>query len=589
MNRKTIRTASLAVIAIAGSLPLTAQAQSRALQPGEAWLVGKTTRLTSLSIANGASIVAGTDKVVTMTVDGHSVPIAPGDYRGSIVLSLANSVAWKSFFGDKDYKVPTALYVNDGKVDAARTVAGAGTGTIGTDKASNLRITSNDTGFTGVIVEGKSTYALDNPVIILGGNGVDDSIGFGAGIAVKGDAHVTIEHPVIRTRGVVRTAIFVDGRAVVDINNADIETRDGVLPAGYAFSIEPGKMMEVPYGLGIAGNVRATNVQGTAKVTYRHSRIRAEAWGALATDGAGPTALTVIDSVIETVRSGYGAYANGEAQDLFDNTVFRVTDYGLIVGGPGSATFTNGSFVSSGKYGVMMHQGTGGGVVRFEKGSALVTNRTGFVVKGRGTTIEIDHARVLPGNGVLVQTMENDDPIMVAMMAAGPPPGAPQGPPPGAADPSQGGGMPGAGAKAYDGKVVVKIKGTTLFGDVLHAMRGKGGMDVTVTDGSLEGAISLAVARPASGNAPTRETFDTVSDVVDTLGPDGKEPLSVSLDGGSRWAVTRTSWLSSLQLAPDARLEAAAGRKLRLFVNGKETSPVPGRYAGAIELRVQDN
>ncbi|MCJ2184784.1 right-handed parallel beta-helix repeat-containing protein, partial [Novosphingobium sp. 1949] len=429
----TALTASLATSLV---LSGTALAQSREVKAGDSWTVARTTRLDSLHIAPGGVITAPKGKIVTLSVDGRTAAIAPGDYQGSIVLAVAEPVAWTAFLGDKHYAVPAGLYVNDGKVDAARSLLTPAAGTIDAQKASNLSITSALPGFTGVIVEGDTHYTLDHPVITLSGNGVDDSIGYGAGIAVKGKAVVTINNPVIRAHGVVRTAIFVDGAAQVEVNGADIETWDGTLPADYTFSIEPGKMMEVPYGLGISGNVRATNVQGTSHVTYRNSRIRAEAWGALATDGAGPTALTVIDSTIETVRSGYGAYANGEAQDLFDNTVFRVTDYGLIVGGPGSATFTNGSFVSSGKYGVMMHQGTGGGVVRFEKGAAMVSARTAFLVKDRGTTIELDHARVVPGNGVLVQTMANDDPIMAAMMAAGPPPG-------GAPGAAPGGGAPG--------------------------------------------------------------------------------------------------------------------------------------------------
>ena len=70
----------------------------------------------------------------------------------------------------------------------------------------------------------------------------------------------------IVTRGAVRTAVWVGGKSTVTVNDSFIETYSGTLPAGYKFSIAPGEMMEVPYGLGISGNVRATNLMDTGTV-----------------------------------------------------------------------------------------------------------------------------------------------------------------------------------------------------------------------------------------------------------------------------------------------------------------------------------
>ncbi|MCJ2185076.1 hypothetical protein MTR62_20650, partial [Novosphingobium sp. 1949] len=156
----------------------------------------------------------------------------------------------------------------------------------------------------------------------------------------------------------------------------------------------------------------------------------------------------------------------------------------------------------------------------------------------------------------------------------------------GPADPAAAGGMPGAGGKVYSGKVVLSLTGERLYGDVLHAMRGKGGMDVTLTDSRLEGAISLARARPASGQAPTRETFETVGDVIDTLGPDAGEPLRVAIGAGSHWVVTRSSYLSDLTIAPGGALDAVPGKTLVMTVDGKTVPIAPGHYTGAIALEV---
>ncbi|HWU03084.1 MAG TPA: hypothetical protein VN222_10130 [Novosphingobium sp.] len=566
-------TAVLALLAAGplALLPQAASAQSRSVAAGSSWTIARETVLDRLDIAPGGQIRPAAGRELSMTVDGVGTPLAPGSYKGRIVLAPTAPIAWKAMLGNRDYRVRAALYV-DGAPDPLRSVAATWRGgQVAAGQASNLHIASADPGFTGIAIEGASRYVLNDPVIELTGNGVDDSIGYGAGIVVQGSAQVTINRPRIFTQGVVRTAIFVAGNAQVDIDGAQIETRNGTLPADYKFSILPGEMMEVPYGLGISGNVRATNVQGTAHVTYRNSHIRAQAWGALATDGEGPTWLTAINSTIETLESGYGAYANGHAQDLFDNCVFRVPDYGLVVGGPGSATFTNGTMVSSGRFGVMMHQGAGGGTLRIEKGSTFVTGQTAIVVKGRGTTIVVDGGRLVPGNGVLLQTMENDDPIMREMMRNPPPP-----PPAGAAP----------AGPVESGEVVASFSNTRLEGDIFHAMTGKGGMRITLgATASLRGGISLAVARPASGAEPTRATFASVGEVVNAPGFGAKpEPLQVRVEDGASWEVTRPSFVSELTLAPHGRIGAPVGQRLELRVNGQAVPLAPGHYQGQVEL-----
>jgi hypothetical protein len=568
-----------APLALIAALATPAHGQSRDVAPGATWAVARETSLQRLDIGAGATLVATDGRHLALTVDGVGTAIAPGTYQGHLVLTPVRPVGWKAMLGTRDYQVVTGLYVANGAPDLARSVPAVWQGgQVGPARADNLHIVSAVPGFTGVAIEGRGDFVLNDPVIRLSGNGVDDSIGYGAGIVVQGDAHVVINRPRIVAHGVVRTAIFAAGNATLDVNGADIETYNGMLPAGYRFSILPGEMMEVPYGLGITGNVRATNVQGTARVTYRDSHIRAQAWGALATDGAGPTALTAIDSLIETVDSGYGAYANGEAHDLFDHCVFRVRDYGAVIGGPGSATFTNGTMVSSARFGVMMHQGDGGGTLRIDKGSVFVTGQTAILVKGRGTTIVIDGARLVPGNGVLIQTMENDDPIMRDMMRNGPPPGAAPPPPPPAGAPPK---------PHYSGEVIASIANTTLAGDVLHAMAGKGGMTLSIAQARLTGAISLAQAHPAGGAKPTRETLAAIGEVTDTLGFGAKpEPLRVTLGAGAHWTVTRTSYLTELTIDQAARIDAPTGRQVQLVVDGRPQPLAPGHYAGAIELRV---
>ncbi|MFT4249049.1 MAG: hypothetical protein QM581_13630 [Pseudomonas sp.] len=563
------RTPALLLGAWLLAVPAIALAQTRQVGTGENWVVKAPVSLTRLSLAEGGRISAPPGKVLTLTVDGVGREIAPGSYAGKIALTPSTPLKWTPMLGGQDYAVRSALYVENGKVDAARSVAAARKAGVVTDAgAADLRVDSRDPGFNGVIIEGAGDYVLDRPVIDLEGPGTDDAIGVGAGITIKKGAHVVINDPRIRTHGVVRTAIFADSQAKVQINRAEIETRGGQLPADYKFSILPGEMKEVPYGLGISGTVRATNAQA-ADVTYQDSYIKAWGWGGLATDGAGPTKLTLINSVVEVEESGYAAYSNGEATDIFDHSVLRAPTYGLVTGGPGSALFTNGTVVDSGKYGVMSHQGDGKGTVRLEKGSVLLSRLTAFTIKGRNKDIEIDDARVVAGNGILLQTMENDDPIMVEHPM---PPG-------------QG---PGAGDKpAPQNGTRLQLSNASVRGDVYHALTGKGGLKVELRNAALTGAISLATTRPSSGHAPTHATFETVNDVVDTSGfSTTDEPLEVALEAASVWTVTGDSYLSGLDIAQGARIAAPSGQKLRLELDGRQIEPKAGHYSGKIRIQV---
>jgi hypothetical protein len=52
------------------------------------WTVTGTSYLTSLTIDDGATIVAPGGKTLTMTVDGVKTKISPGTYKGKIVMAV---------------------------------------------------------------------------------------------------------------------------------------------------------------------------------------------------------------------------------------------------------------------------------------------------------------------------------------------------------------------------------------------------------------------------------------------------------------------------------------------------------------------
>lgn len=576
MDRKRVaaiaRTLYFALAPLCSMTAPAAAAEAAPLTTGSTWTVDQTTTLNGLTIPEGAMIAAPAGHSLTMTVDGVDTAIAPGTYAGKVVLTPTDDITVKSA-SVAPHHFRAALYV-DGTVVPSKSVSSAiVTGTVTNAAASDVSITSKEENFNGIIVTGDSHYVINNPKIDLTGNGGDDTDGFGAGILSSDHADVTVNAATITTKGAIRTAIFVGGASTMRINNSSIEVFGGTLPPDYQFNIGDGKvMMEVPWMLGLVGNVRATNATEHGTVYYNHSHIKAHGWGALSTDGVEVVRMYVNDSLIETVDSGYGAYALEDAVDTFSRCTFNVVDYGLIIGGKGTGIFTDGTRVTSGRFGVMMHQGGGGGLT-IDKGSVFNTKSTLIEVKGRGANITVDNAKLHADNGILLQTMDNDDPYMKAMLAKG-------GIAPGA------GLSPGSSA-APKNDVTASFSNVRLAGDLVHAMTDLGELTVSLKSHAvLTGAISTATATPSTGIEPTRATYYLIGDVKNEYGPAGTHGLSVLLDGGSEWIVAKTSYLTALRIAPGAALKAPRGRTLALTVNGAAAPIKPGSYAGQIILAV---
>ena len=594
------RSRMLAGASLAASLaaPLAVLPAAAAARPADTSLVAKgdqviarTTRLRSLVIPAGATLRAPEGSSLTMTVDGVNVPVAAGSYRGDVTLTVTPVIAVQ-YKALPPHAFRAAIYVDDGRYVPGKSVAAAVTGGQVTDQsAKGVRIVSKDQEFNGIVVAGSSKYVIDAPVIDFTGNGGNDFAGFGAAIMSTGHADVIVNNAHITTRGAVRTAVFVGGDSVMHVNDSVIETFNGTLPADYKFTIEVGRMKEVPWMLGLRGNVRATNLVDNGTVYYTDSHIRSQGWGALSTDDSKRVRMYVKDCVIETVDSGYGAYSIGDSLDHFSHSRFDVADIALIMAAQGSGTFTDGTIVNSRRYGVMMHSGGSAGVLTIDKKSVFNTKSTAIEIKGRGGTVVVDDARIVPANGILLQAMVNDDPFAASMgpggpivgvqqdgsglpdVGAGPPPGAPAGPPPGGP-----GGMPPAEPHPA---VKVTFRNATLSGDVINSRWEQGPLDLTLERASLAGAVSTAMQSPVEGQAPTKETYYLIGAVTNRFMPaTGEYGLAVALDGASTWKVTKTSYLTKLTLAPGAKLIGSSG-SAKVTVDGRVVRG-PGTYEGKV-------
>lgn len=177
------------------------------------------------------------------------------------------------------------------------------------------------------------TYTLTSPRIAFNGNGRCDFIGYGAAVVGTGSGTtLVLDGATIRNTGVVRTAVIADATANVIVKNSTIHCADGVLPAEYVPTGDTKYMMDVPWMLGLSGNVRATNLLGAStRASYVNSSISSEKWGALSVDGGSYCTLTAINSTIaNTGGQGYGSYAIGNVTEHFLGCTFDVGDYALI-------------------------------------------------------------------------------------------------------------------------------------------------------------------------------------------------------------------------------------------------------------------
>lgn len=609
MQQKILSRISMAIVVIVmfifslATTGLTASAALKELAAGSTWTVNKTTSLSRLAIAEGAVLNAPEGYSVTMTVDGVETPIKPGAYKGEIVLTISEKIVVE--YRDKTYVLRPAIDIENGAYAAEKSVpAAVMSGTVSNTRAKDIKIVSVGDGFNGILVRSSDSdstpfsYTIDNPEINLTGNGgTSDFVGVGAAIVSSGYSDVTLNNASIVTRGIVRTAVVVNGNSTLHVNDSYIEANNGIMPKEITEPWNGSKehgMISVPFMLGLVGNNRATNLTDNGIVFYDNTHIKAQAWGCLSTDQGG-RGLNATDCHIEVVESGYGAYADG-IDDTFSGCLFDVPDYGLIMTG-GSGVFTDKCVVNSGRFGVMMH-GHGGNLT-IEKGSVFNTGEAVIQLKGSFPTIIVDSAKLNSESGVILQAMVNDDPDMAKQKGgipgggapdAGGAPGRDAGMPQGSG--MQGGGMPG-GPGGGSSEVNATFRNMTIDGDIVSSATTLGDVIVNFEKATITGAITTSTVQHALGPNGEELTYDTpelyylIGKVKDTYcATDDKYGVEVSLDKNSKWIVEKTSYLTGLSISKGAVVTAPKGCKLTMTVDGVAKSIGAGVFEGRIVLLV---
>jgi hypothetical protein len=630
----------LAPAARAAAAPRSRRAPAGAsitVASGQTYTVTATTAVSTVTIEQGGVLTAPAGQSLTMTVNGvetgqvlaatsgADTVFVPGSWHGDIVLTVteADDITWQQHA----YPFRQAIYADStGLVSGYSVLAAAVGGRITNAGAEGVRIASTGECFDGVFVNGGS-YALDRAVINLIGNGRCDFVGYGAAlVANNAGTTVVVDGARISNTGCVRTAAICDNGATLVVKNSSLSVRNGVLPADYVPTVNLDTMESAPWMLSIDGNVRATNLLGNNSVAaYVNSSVFSETWGALSTDSGSDCTLVTVNSVVgQTGNDGYGTYVIGNATEYLLGTQFDVGSYASIFTG-GTATYGDSdpatvaalnsslglgltsaelgalrsqpTVVNSRRFGFMAHQGTN--TLTITGGTIVNSPHATFLNKGQQWGISVDGgkgARLNPGDGVLVQVIDNDDPGPVVVNGVLENAGVYTQP---TGEPTKDATFDVTVAHATDSVLSfndIKLDGNFYNGLAGGPSSGAGGPGPGPATG-LNLVLNFAASGVTGIITSTLATHfvDTITAanwwelgaVSNVAQPAINNGVIVSLAGGSRWTVTGTSYLTALSLDATSSVAAPRGKKVTMTVDGTVTAITAGAsYTGAIVLTV---
>lgn len=582
---------------------------------------------------------------LTMTVNGVEMDIAPGEYKGRVVLEPTEAYHRIGAFlmaGEDDFDYRAGLYVDENGINTARSAFSAITGgTYSATRAEGVEITSKSRDFNGIILSGPIKYHIKNCRFSFPSNNDGrvgcDFTGYGAVIYALCGAEVLIEDCEFYTEGVVRPCVYVDEHTNVIMKNCRYLVTGGTLFKEYKSNAETDKMVAAPWVLGVKGNCRGVNLMGfNSSLTIVDSHCAASGWGVVSTDIGTNQKLTIIDSVLEVPLDdkdrnnpflrrygpGYGTYSTGDyanCREYFYGVHFKVGTYGTIIN-QGDATYasSNGeifvecpdeypgkelfrtkgrgqkTIIDSDGFGIMTH---GCGSIHITDGTEVNSDRATFLVRSTDVNIRVDgKAKLYPANGIIIQMADNDDDL-VGIANPEEPFGCtfntiykePKG------WPSENGSVTGSSSGkgvtffAKDVELVGDfLNGTGYFGKPSNFLR------ITLSEGaSLVGNVAATETRHVDEEGKQKITFTSeeyyyIGSVENQLYTNGHNRVSVALTDNAQWTVREKSLLNELIVMDQALLCAPEGKKLTVYVNGEPIQWERNKiYKGNIEIVVQ--
>lgn len=264
----------------------------KVVKAGETRLVEETTRLNQLTIEEGAVITAPEGKTVALSVDGRGFETAPGYYCGNVVLSVADPymLAPSCIFRDTGRwsKLRAAAVIRDNEiVESESLTAHVVGGELSGKSAHDIRITTIDPHFNGIIVTGNSEYLVDNGYFAFEGKGDNDFEGAGAGIACYENARVDIKNSRFNFNAVTRCVLHAGGDSIVHIENSELRNDS------------PHTDMRPAWVMGLDGTNRTIQLCDCASIEFDNCFLKGNGWGVISVDGPIQTRMTLRNSRME--------------------------------------------------------------------------------------------------------------------------------------------------------------------------------------------------------------------------------------------------------------------------------------------------
>lgn len=597
------------------------------------WLVEETTHLYDLTIAEGAALKAPEGKFIAMTVDGIGCDPKPGRYHGDIILTVAETYHMAPHalmrLNNISREFTDAVVIESGKVIAEKGVpALIQEGTVTGEKAEGVYISSTAESFNGILVTGDQPYLVKDCKMELDGFGANDFMGVGSAVAAIDTADVTIDGCDFTVNGVTRCAVHVGGDSHVTVKNSRIQNT----------SPDSDWLGDFSWACGFLGTNRLCQLCDNGTVVYDNCDLISNGWGILSIDGTDKYNDMLVKNSRLTLSGprshGYGAFCIGGNHVRFEGCDVNVTGYPLMLRGmmdKGRAEIVD-SKIRGRRFGLLAMGDTHS--VLTLAGSDFETDKSTMVFKGSATTVNITETAMRPGNGVILQLMDNDESGMTGQDFKIP---------------------VGEADKAIEGRdlttageddINMTLTACRLTGDFFNSTTNiqankrstQGGfgkfhdtligtgqghneptkdgkiadgpdapkpdedkpkmvmkdldtpknLGLTLVDTTITGIISSATQHYREGLTLIDESNRReMSNITQKAAPTVNNGVIVSLDHTSRWTVTGTSYITALELAPGAVVDAPEGKTLRVTLDGKAIDLAPGRFAGKLVLTAE--
>jgi hypothetical protein len=535
------------------------------------------------AVVDVQSVPTATEGFVTLTVDGVERDLLPGTYEGHVVFTVTESNLVEYSKGNMTHEFRQAVYVDEtGLVEAKSVLEAVIGGSVTSQAAKGITVTSQGNEFNGVYVSG-GEYVVRDSVFDFVGDGGNDFAGFGSAIMATGeDTRLLVEDTTVSTKGVVRTTLTPSNGANVIVKNSTFSAENGVLPEDYIPSTTLGYMKSVPWMLGLSGNNRATNMLGSdTQETFINSTVSAEGWGVLSVDDCSGVKLTGINSTFFTTgEAGYGCYGIGNAIDRFYGAEFDVATYAAIITGGGSVYFGDstseniaalneeldlrltdeemaaiepkGSHLKTGGSAIMIFDNSGGsaeigGSTVIEAGRAVFLTRSGVA------TIAVDGAEGASLNsdiGIILQMIDLDKADRVNVDVDGVTYSTYPGPwtEPYAAYEDIEASASGEPTEASNRDVVASFANIDLEGDFYNGTTGASvqqNLQLTLDNATVTGVISASFAQHKKAELYP-EDWQCIGVVENTVYPAVNNGVLLTLTNGAVWNVTGDSYITAL-------------------------------------------